>query len=219
MTQYPSPPDGAREIVERDFSYLSEFGPREWLAQLEQMSTPLVPFGDLSSETLGDGEWRFAYLGPPTVELIERPENGERYRRVYAIQTPALLVQLDAPDDVIWREFRKQLQDARRHYPAPVKKPGRKAMNARFDARKFATWRAHKIVTLHALMTWRGEISEAERSKYPQAALGHWLEFEEKKTSEAVGHLREALKAIPALRAQVVEEARAPKENRKGETR
>jgi hypothetical protein len=208
----PGPPPEAREIAEKNWSYLHGLDLRQWLKELERLCTflgPLIPFDDPSgwSEIIGDCKVGFAYIGAPTVELLERPNEGERYHRVHALQTPSLLVQLNAPDDVIIKEFNRVLNEARERYPAPAKNPGRKAYRARFDRGDIHHWLNYKIVPLAELIAWRACLGEQDQERYRQVALGKWLGLDETKTSRAVKFLHAALAAIPALRAQIVAEA------------
>ena len=227
MAYRPAPPPEAARIIRKDWSYLESLDTRGWrdeLRRLEGLFDPPLSAKEWSEwgailegkeggpNFIGpllppNREWRHVGIGPPpTVQLLERPRNGERQHRVHAIETPSLLVQLNAPDAVIFSQFEAALAKARKLYPAPVQRPGRKALNARFGPRKFNSWSRNKIIPLGELLAWRADLREDEQQKYSRAALGVWLGFDECGTSRAMGCLRKAITSIPALWAQAVEE-------------
>jgi hypothetical protein len=230
MASHPEPPGPARKIVEKDFSYLRNLDLQGWLKELERISRHL--FGvdhPLASRSLPlqraglmwnlfeDGAGLHTIrLGIRTVRLLEprvvtRKVNGKqrsvRLDVVSPYELPALLVHLDAPDDVIMTQFKAALKEARKRYPAPVAKPGRNALSARFTKRTFTVWLNYKIVQLAELLTWRALLGEEEQKKYPNTALGGWLGFDDKKMSLAMGCLEKAVTGIPALATQIAGKA------------
>jgi hypothetical protein len=216
LANYPNAPEW---FATKDYSYLEKLDLRSWLRELERLSKllyimehPLVdaslPPSDAGSKWMmhkeGD-ELTLTRLGIRLVRLIERTENGVQ---LSPLELPALRVHLNAPDDIIMTRFKAELMEARKLYPAPVAKPGRKALNARFDKRQFGVWRNHKIVQVCELLAWRESLSEDERKVYSNAVLGSWLDFDNKKMSLAQDCLDKALKGIPALGAQCSDEGR-----------
>ena len=68
---------------------------------------------------------------PPVVQLIEES------RTLHPIELPALLISLNAPDDIIQEQFEAALRAAREQHPSHVRKPGPKALNARSASSSF----------------------------------------------------------------------------------
>jgi hypothetical protein len=91
-----------------------------------------------------------SYIGTLTVQLVPKGDVT-----LHRLEKPALIVQLDAPDGVIIKRFKEELANARKAYPAPVRKPGRKSQNAEFTAKQVKTWLTHNIVQLSELDNWR----------------------------------------------------------------
>ncbi len=157
-------------------------------------------------EILGErSDYRPAYIDYPIVEVIEWEKEGTT---IPALALPALLVKLDAPDDVILRQVKEALKQWRKKHPFSVSPSGRKAPNAIFDETTFAVWRSHKIVQLGELIAWREGLRVGGQKTFPNAALGSWLDFDDKKTSKAFKLLKRALEEdLRALNAQVVFES------------
>lgn len=232
MRNAPAQPQAARAIIDKDRSCLRKLDARGWRDELERLTTLLNPIdwnewgvildppddyvavNDQPPDFIGPPAMapafdkrqpRRTYIGPPTVRLVEHGDVGSNYHRIHAVEMPALLVQLNAPDDVIMREFERALRKAREKYSPPVASPGPKALNARFDERTFTMWLNNKIVELCELFAWRNGLEAREAEKYSQATLGGWLDFDETKTSRAKDCMERALSAIPALCAQIVQ--------------
>jgi hypothetical protein len=141
----------------------------------------------------------------PVVQLIEEPV------RLHAIELPALLINLNAPDDIIREQFEAALRAARERHPSHVRKPGPPALNARFGEPQFYRWRRYKILPLVDLLAWRTR----QKGKISDVQIGLWLGFDEdraaKEIEAAKKELFKAIDSIPALAAQVASEARAEK--------
>ncbi len=217
MTNLRDPPDIARKIVDKDHSQLDSL--EDWLVELERL-TKLLYLAEhpLASKALPpqdedskwkvsnyDSKWHVARIGIRTVRLLERTEHDAQ---LSPLELPALRVHLDAPDGVIMEQFADALRRARERYPAPVAKRGKNALKARFTEKTCRVWRENRIVQLCELLVWRKIfLREDEVKDYPNHVLGGWLEFDEKKTSLAIDRLESALASIPALAAQVDDEA------------
>lgn len=224
MTNLRDPPDAAREIVENDHSYLDDLDLRKWLVELERLAKLLyLAEHPLASKALPpqdedskwkvsnyDSKWHVARIGIRTVRLLERTEHDAQ---LSPLELPALRVHLDAPDGVIMEQFADALRKARERYPAPVANTGKNALKARFTEKMCRVWRENRIVQLCKLLVWRKGLNEDEAEKYPNWMLGEWLKFDAKKTSLAIDRLESALASIPALAAQVDDEA--TKQNQK----
>ena len=87
------------------------------------------------------------------------------------VVSPALVVDLNAPDKVIRHEFERMLKKARKRFRPPASKPGRWAMNACFDDRVFKKWRNDRIVQLADLLAWRSTLSPSEKAAGPNSVL------------------------------------------------
>jgi hypothetical protein len=117
-------------------------------------------------------------------------------------------VSLHAPDALILERVKATLKEARKSHPISTSKPGRKAANARYDERTFAHWLSLKIVQLAELWAWRNRLDEKEQKRFPNAALGSWLDFDDKKTSQAVSLMWRVINDdFRALNKQAVAEA------------
>ena len=129
-------------------------------------------------------------------EVIEMP-----------VVSPALVVDLNAPDKVIRHEFERMLKKARKRFKPPASKPGRWAMNACFDDRVFKKWRNDRIVQLADLLAWRSTLSPSEKARWSQQRLGQQLwknrDVNDRRVSETKKNLKEALASLPALAAQI----------------
>jgi hypothetical protein len=150
----------------------------------------------------GGGKTAIGQIGVPTVQFVEPRDEDFRLSRD---RLPALIVNIvGASDGVIVDAVKRELKKARKRFPAPVVKPGRAAPNARFDEFTFKKWRRAKIVALAYLLAWRASLSEQDAKHYPDHVLGKLLGLNEPKdTSDAKKTLKEALKNLPALAAQV----------------
>jgi hypothetical protein len=137
---------------------------------------------------------------PPVVQLIEES------RTLHPNELPALLISLNAPDDVIREHFETALRAARERHPSHVRKPGPKALNARFGEQQFYTWWRYKILPLAALLAWRTR----QKDKISDVQLGLWLGFDEDRAAKEIELAKKALQgaldSIPALAAQVAAE-------------
>jgi hypothetical protein len=141
-----------------------------------------------------------SYIGTLTVQLVPKGDVT-----LHRLEKPALIVQLDAPDGVIIKRFKEALANARKDYPAPVRKPGRKSQNAEFTAKQIKTWLTHNIVQLSELDNWRRGLPK--RDAPTEADFGRLL-FSKyadpgKQIVTARKVLAEAIACVPALWAQV----------------
>jgi hypothetical protein len=187
-------------------SYPTKLDARGWLDALLRANAKLDSTWLAEKE-----EWR-AIVGPdienmypgilpsPVVQLIEEPV------RLHAIELPALLINLSAPDGAILDELKKALRAAREKHPSAVLKRGPQALNGRFDAQQFSTWRRYKILPFADLRAW----CDQQPEKLSDAQIGRWLGFNEDRATKDVAQAREvlqrALNSIPALAAQVAAE-------------
>jgi hypothetical protein len=157
-------------------------------------------------ETAEPGQWRErpavpSYIGAPTVQLVPKGEVT-----LHRLEKPVLIIQLDAPDGVVLKRFKEALASARKTYPAPVKKPGRKSANAEFTTKQISTWLTYKIVRLCELDNWREELRKQKQDAPTDADLGRWLFSKYADPSKEIVTARrvlaEAIAGIPALWAQ-----------------
>ena len=186
---------------------------RRWLHELQRIKGLSWAGREEWRDIIPDiDDWNPAYIGPPTVEAVDREEAA---RELYALERPALLVRvhLGAPDAVILEKFRAVLVEARKTYAAPVKNRGRDSLKGRFSPSKLKTWRDYHIIELAELLAWRErewpangptETDPPSRRRPSDAQLGRWLGFQTPgEVAAAMQALETALNAIPALWAQV----------------
>ena len=206
------PPEEAEKLLNKDYAYLKKLDTRGWRAQLLSIVrlsvendlglVEVLPNMMLLSR-VGSGATprTMIWFHPvPTVQFI-RPREGDF--RLAPNRQPALIVNVNAPDAVIFSELKRALKVVRRVFPAPVAKPGRVALNSLFDEHTFAKWRREQIVPLAELLAWRATLGKRDARHYPDHVLGEWLGMTgPKHTSEAKATLKKALASLPALTAQ-----------------
>lgn len=146
-------------------------------------------------------------LGQIGVRLVRFLPTGETGHWVYPFQLPALIVNLNAPDEVIIREVTEALKEMRDRSGSPVPKSGNRAANSYFDERTFGKWKRYKIHTVVELLAWRAKL-DPKTPRPPDYWLSDWMGFAEPRDfSEAVNTLRDAIKSLPYLVAQLSYEA------------
>lgn len=216
-----SPPEWLDEKAMRaDYSYLRNLDAAGWLSELKKCLRNVqdAEKRDAGKPTLEE-EWGDflggthdlvpEFIGPPAVQVVEKADLST----LHATEKPATLVQvyLRATDPVIIREFKKALADIRKKHPAPVKKKGPTAPNAKFDEGVFKRWVTQKIVPLAELIEW----CSLNAPKVKSADFGRWLFPDASNTDKAINiarnTLHEALNSIPGLSMQVDLERRAAK--------
>ncbi len=222
----PGPPREAEAIVKEDYRHLRELDATGWHRELARLYASSIRLGGLGiADELPnvrlmeeDGDTVIVLPHVPTVRVIT-PQNsrepngglvlplGGEYARLEPNGLLVLVVNPKAPDAVIISEVERALKEAREIHPPAVEKPGRAALNGRFDARTFAKWRQDKIVQMARLLAWRAGLAERNAKKYPERVIGSWLGFRSaKQTSEAKATLKKALANLPALTAQINED-------------
>jgi hypothetical protein len=198
------PPDW---FVRKNYSYLKALDLRGWRDELLRVNTLVnSPLDDWEAYLVDENSHVVRdIIGPPTVELIDRREEGQKLE-LHALELPALVVHLDQPDGVIIDEVKKALALARKKYPSRIAARGPKAQNAKFGDRNFSTWLTARIVELSELMAWNKEQPRDKRVSGEQ--IGKWLYpgHEDVKRTEQRSRtiLRKALASLPEMNAQVV---------------
>jgi hypothetical protein len=143
-----------------------------------------------------------SFIGAPIVQLVPKGD-----LTLHRLEKPALIVQLDAPEGVLLRKVKEALKLAREKYPAPVRKPGPKTLNAEFTHKQIATWLNYKIVPLCELDNWRKELQKKDCAIPTDADFGRWIFSERADPSKEIVTARKVLEKaianIPALWAQV----------------
>lgn len=141
----------------------------------------------------------------PSAQLIEPREEGYW---ISAERLPVLVVNLDAGDGTIIEGVRRELALARKKFGAPVVNPGPNASRAVFRKSNFDKWIRARIVPFAYLLAWRSTLDPGERTDFPDHKLGALLELNDSKaTSETKAILRDAIKCIPSLSAQIWQQA------------
>ena len=190
MTTYPEPPPLALQILGKDRSHLRNLDAMGWRDEIARLRHLLTSKAEIDKrceewgEDLGDPDrYRPGIIDYPIVDVVNWQEGGVR---IPALALPALLVKLSAPDAVIIDRVKAALKQWRQRHPFAVSRRGRKASNAVFDTNMFKVWWRNRIVELGELIAWRNGLAASERRKFPNAALGAWLKFDDKKTSISI---------------------------------
>lgn len=201
----------------RDYTYLSQLDARGWYAELTrlfklsvdhdlglaELSPTIILYCKLGNP--GEAtETEMGHFGLPTVQLISRDEGGHwlSYERL-----PAIIVNVDAPDDVIFKQLKRMLGEVRKYIKPPVAKPGRYHLNSRIDEDTFEKWENDKIVEFADLLAWNASLKARGEKHYREHELGERLGKDTSRTtSEAKATLKKALASLPALAAQIAEE-------------
>ncbi len=203
-------------FVEKNYGYLGNLDARGWLYELqrwahlikeaERRATGEPLFADEWRDILGEDLDRGAtpgFLNPPVIEVVDKADQAT----LRAIEKPALIVKvwLGATDARITEEFEAALRKAREDWPSPVKKPGPRAWNDKFDDVVFTRWRAKQLAPLADLIDWRS--CQPEGARASNADFGRWLFAQygdpSKEVFGAFRALLQAIGCIPALTAQV----------------
>jgi hypothetical protein len=220
----PDPPQKAKRILNKDYSYLDKLDADGWLSELTRLHNLSVDNGlglhepDLNTHTIGEvgesgeaSEVMTVQVGVPAVELVEF--NAEGFR-LPPERLPALIVNARAPGKVIREQIDVFIAQLRDRFPPPIKKPGPPAPNTRIDQRTFSSWSNWRIVQLAELFAWRATLDDEEAKEFPDWVIGEWMwdEDEEipRKTSDAKKRLKEAIASRKALKAQIDHETPPP---------
>lgn len=149
-------------------------------------------------------ETEMGHFGLPTLQLVGPDRGGYWLSRE---RLPAIIVNVDAPDDVIFKRLKLMLGEVRKYIKPPVAKPGRYHLNSRFDEYTFAKWKNDKIVEFADLLAWNATLKAQGEKRYREHELGERLgKYTSRMTSEAKATLKKALASLPALAAQISEE-------------
>jgi hypothetical protein len=194
MSRYwPKPP---KWFTEERYAYLLKLALADWQYELQRCAW--------LRDSAKPGQWNKrpevpSFIGPPIVWLVKKGPTT-----LHQIEKPALIVQLQAPDGIIHKQFKEALELARKTYPAPIKKPGPKSANAAFTQRQISTWLNYKIVQLCELDNWRKGLRKDKRPK--DSHFGKWLFSNRAQPRKEIIAARKALDrailCIPALWAQ-----------------
>ena len=194
MSKYrPKPP---KWFTEERYAYLFKLTLANWQYELQRCAW--------LRHSAKPGKWNErpavpSFIGPPIVRLVEKGPIT-----LHQIEKPALIVQLQAPNGIILKQFKEALELARKKYPDPIKKPGPKSANAAFSQRQISTWLNYKIVQLCELDNWRKGLRKDKRPK--DSDFGAWLFSTRAQPRKEIIAARRALDrailCIPALWAQ-----------------
>jgi hypothetical protein len=192
----PDPPDW---LTDERYSHLRRLGLADWQYEIQRCHW--------LKNVAEPGQWSErpavqSFIGAPIVQLVPKGE-----LTLHRLEKPALIVQLDAPEGVILRKVQEALKLAREKYPAPVRKPGPKRLNAEFTHKQMATWLNYEIVPLCELDNWRMELQKKGCAIPSDADFGHWLFSKRAHPSKEIVTARKvvdkAIANIPALWAQI----------------
>jgi hypothetical protein len=201
-----SPKEVEAIISPRNYSHLPPLGARGWfdiLRRLYELSIdhklnlhvndPKIQRHNIAGKT------RIFLSGAPVAQLVTAISQGVP---IPAHLLPALVINIDAPDEIVLEEFTIGLALARRRFPPAFSRPGPRAPNNLFDVRTFGSWCNARIVQLAELLAWNAGRSARGLPTYPEHVLGEWIGLRDKSaTNRAKATLRKALKSLPALLA------------------
>lgn len=224
----PSPqvgvPDAPKEIAEflqKDWTHLESLSLSGWYKEISDLCRFSVdnelgffegdPNVILTCDVGQPGEQGRTNLGQVGVRLVRYIPADDGGHWLYPFQLPALIVNLNAPDEVIIQGVIEALKEMRERPGSPVPKSGNKAANSYFDERTFTKWRRYKIQTVAELLAWRSKL-DPKTPRPPDYWLSDWIGFAEPRDfNEAVNTLRGAIKSLPYLMAQLAYECPSPR--------
>jgi hypothetical protein len=200
-----------------DYTYLSQLDATGWYAELTRLFklsvdhdlglAELSPTITLYCKLGNPGEateTEMGHFGLPTVQLVG-PNQGGYW--LSGERLPAVIVNVDAPDDIIFKKLKRMLREIRKYIKPTVAKPGRYQLNSRFDEGTFKKWQNDKIVEFADLLAWNAGLTARGEEHYWEHELGERLgKYTSRTTSETKATLRKALASLPALAAQIAEE-------------
>lgn len=209
MSRNKEAPDDARHILQRDYRHLLELTARGWCDQLRSLYELSIDHNlglhtedpKIVRRVLFKGKTRIFLPGAPVVQLVE-PESEDVLIPRHLL--PVLVVNINAPDEIILAQFKLRLMEAREKFPSGFSKPGPKAANGSFGERSFLSWCNARIVPLAELLAWNAERKARGEDYYPDVVLGSWIGLSNKgSTHRSKEVLMAALASMPALAAQI----------------
>jgi hypothetical protein len=214
-------PDGDAALSpQKDYSYLADYDAEKWYFELIRLYELSLDYDlrlhepDPSIKLLkhakgGRTTTTVVHIPLPTVQFVSERPGGFWLAED---RLPALIINVKAPDAVIYRELKLVLKSVRKHIKPPVANRGRYDLNTRFDAKTFAKWRADKIVQFVDSLAFNVQRKREGQRPYSQRELWARLGKNSKKeTEEAKSTLRKALASLPSFGAQIAQDAVSPK--------
>ena len=117
---------------------------------------------------------------------------------------PALIVTLDAPDDVLRAAFEAELRKAREQYPFPVMKQGKKSkISHKPWPDIFLRWINHDVLPLAEFLAWRSGFGSQGKDDYPDVTFARWRDKGKETTAVTMASLFRAIKSLPKLDREV----------------
>lgn len=201
-----------------EYGYLDQLDLRGWYKELTrlyklsvdhdlglvELSPTIILYCNLANP--GEAtETEMVQFGLPTVQLVGRGDGGYW---LPSERLPALIVNVGAPDKVIFQELKQLLEEIRKYIKSPVAKRGRYSLNTHFDGDTFKKWREDKIVEFADLLAWNAAMKAQGRAYYSEYELSKRLDedISRRMTSEKKKTLKKTLASLPALAAQIAEE-------------
>jgi hypothetical protein len=218
-------PKEVQKLLARVHAHLKDagaWGAMEWNAELARLRKLPVNHNlglhktdnntfDLSSGLIQVVEPRDeeALLQQEPLKLLVYSDQPKEYLldtgfRLPRERMPALIVNLNAPDELILEAVKRELEK-RKNSSAPVRKPGRHALSRYFDRYTFDKWQNNRIVELAELLAWRSKLAAGKKRLYPNCVLGDWLNKDANQTNKAKEVLKGAIACLPAIFAQTSE--------------
>lgn len=117
---------------------------------------------------------------------------------------PAIVVTLDAPDDVLRAAFEAELRKAREQHPFPLMKQGRKSVISHKPwPEVFASWIGNDILPLAEFLVWRSRCGSQGKDDYPDATFARWRNKDKGTTAVTKVALSKAIESLPKLDREV----------------
>ena len=121
--------------------------------------------------------------------------------------TASFVVNVNAPDAIIYAQFDRWLEEVRKQFKPHVAKPGQHAPNGEFDKKKFRSWQSVGVVPFVDLLTWRAKLDPIEQKKFLKSDLGWWIgRFTSKDVNTTERITEKALASLVSLGAQLEHE-------------
>lgn len=203
------PPKDVEHILnERNYARLRQLGVRGWFDELRRLYELSVELNlnlhaddpKVERRTIA-GKTRIFLPGAPLAQLVTPVSHDVHVPRHLL---PALVININAPDEIVRAQFENALAQARKQFPVAFSKPGPHALNSLFEKRTFLSWRNARIVQFAELLTWNVQRKARGLPPYPEHVLGGWLGLQDKiATTRAKHTLKKALASLPALAAQI----------------
>ena len=180
----------AMQLPIKDYSYLRTLDLQGWYQELTRLYTLSVDYN----------------LGLHRADnniIVIRKDSGTTIGHIGG-PIASFVVNVSAPDAIIKAEFERWLEEVRKQVKSHVANPGPRALNSKFDKKKFGTWQSVRVVQFVDALAWRATLDPLDRKNYPNSVLGRSIgRHSSKDVNTTVRVTKRALASLPGLGAQV----------------